>query len=113
MPICRPMLPSMAHSTRCWRRTRFRLPVAQQNTPSNFKRSADDTLRRGGAVSGQNDVDVVYVEAAPEQIQNTLTDLRRSPQMFSAVAVTDLQSSAESKDKLGLLKDKSACVCSK
>jgi hypothetical protein len=84
------------------------LPIAQQIAPSNFKRSVGGALRRGGAVSRQNDVDVVYVEAAPEQIQNTLTDLRRSPQVFSSVAVTDLQASANSNDKLALSKDKSA-----
>jgi hypothetical protein len=90
------------------------LPVAQQNTPFNFKRSTTDTLRRGSATSGQNgvgnDVDVVYVEAAPEQIQNTLTDLRHSPQIFSAVAVTDVQAPAESKDKMGLQENKSAAT---
>src|ERR1700690_4215276 len=53
-------------------------------------------------------MDVGYVGRDPEQIQNTLTDLRLSPQVFSSVAVTDLQASADSNDKLGLLKDKSA-----
>ncbi|HEY2827050.1 MAG TPA: hypothetical protein VGJ04_05560 [Pirellulales bacterium] len=43
-------------------------------------------------------LDVVYVEAAPEQIESTLDDLRNSPHIFSAVAVSNLQQSPASRE---------------
>jgi negative regulator of sigma E activity len=49
--------------------------------------SKDSKLKSPG--SGQDKLDVVYVEAAPNQIQALLADLQNAPQTYSGVAVTN------------------------
>ncbi|HTQ39583.1 MAG TPA: hypothetical protein VMJ32_11170 [Pirellulales bacterium] len=51
--------------------------------------------------AGQQPVDLVMVEATPEQIQQTLADLRHEPQLFSAVAVTTVPSKIVKEDANG------------
>jgi hypothetical protein len=63
-----------------------------------FTRKLVDAKQLGVAERGQSSLDVVYVEAAPEQIQNALTDLRKAPHIFSSLTITTLQQSALAKD---------------
>jgi anti-sigma factor RsiW len=61
-----------------------------------------DGKQFGLASTGESGVDVVYVEAAPKQIEATLADLRKDPQMFSSVNVADEQQRTPWENKVAL-----------
>ncbi len=62
----------------------------QKAEPEQFSRMLRDATQLGVSSPDQRSLDVVYVEAGPMQIQNTLAELRKSPSQFSAVTVTNL-----------------------
>jgi hypothetical protein len=69
-----------------------------QKTHYDFDQKVADGKQLGAALPGANGLDLIYVEAAPAQIESTLADLRNAPQLFSSVTVTNLQRQTIGKD---------------
>jgi hypothetical protein len=61
----------------------------QKVEPQEYRRFRG-TTQLGIPSPSQQSLDVIYVEAAPAQIQNALTGLRKSPSQFSSITVTNL-----------------------
>ncbi len=62
----------------------------QKAAPEEYSHRLRGTTQLGVPSLDQRPLDVIYIEAAPTQIQNALAALRNSPSQFSAVTVTNL-----------------------
>ncbi len=70
----------------------------KQKSAVTLRRKQSQAESLGLVTGNEGTLDVVYVEAAPAQIQNTLADLRKAPQTYSAVTVSNLDQSQAAKD---------------
>jgi anti-sigma factor RsiW len=65
----------------------------KQDAQASVEQKTFAGKKQSAATADASGVDVVYVEAAPAQIEQTLADLRKAPQQFPAVSVANMKQS--------------------